>query len=331
MDRDQIREVLRDVFGRNFYMRDLGAWVSIKCPLAQWTHEKGHDGTPSAGVSVDPNGPSGFNCFTCKNAGPFSRMLEFYSDFSGEDLSDLIEELQENEFLGPRTMQSWDQIRQNNVTEVAMPIDEGLFMDLYDSAEGHPYLKRRGISRATTRKLELLYDPKDPADGEPRILFPVRGPDGLLYGFSGRATRKAAQLKVRDYCGLAKAQCVLGSHLAVTGRRAIVVEGLVDYAITHEYGECGCAVMHGNMTEHQAAIMLDIGKPTYLMYDNDKAGREGTEAAIGYLRGQLPVMLTKYPKIQIEDDSEKGWHWLKDPGEMLREEFEEMLTKARLL
>lgn len=331
MTRDEIKDVLRDVFGRNFVMKDLGVWVSIKCPLSQWTHEKGADNSASAGVSVNDAGSSGFNCFTCKNAGPLSHMLRTYSEFSGEDLDDLIEEIEENDFLGPRSIPSYDQLREHHLTEIAMPIDEGLYMDLYDSAANHPYLRKRGISEATARKLELLYDPKDPADKEPRILFPVRGVDGLLYGFSGRATQGKAKLKVRDYFGLVKAQAVLGSHLGVDARRVIAVEGLVDYAMCHEHGEAGCAVMHSNMTEWQAAIFKEMGKPTYLMYDDDKAGQEGNQIASRLLSGHVPLFRTYYPRVQIEDDTEEGWHWLKDPGETLPEELLAMIEQARLL
>lgn len=333
MDRHEIKEIMRDVFGRQFVMTDLGNWVGMKCPLATYTHERGMDRTPSAGISVDPNGTSGFNCFTCGpsgTAGPMSRMLQQYAEYSGENLDDLIEELEEGEFLGPRSVPDYDSIKAANVLEVAMPIDEGLYMDLYESAEGHPYLARRGISRATTRKLELMYDPKD-SEKEPRILFPVRGPDGLLYGFSGRATRDTARLKVRDYFGLAKAQCVLGSHFGAAADRIVVVEGLVDYASAHEFGECGCAVMHANITDYQADIIRGIGKPTFMMLDGDKAGSDGTKVAKQKLARHVPLFGTKYPRVKIEDKSDQGWHWLKDPGEALREEFLGMLDTAHLL
>lgn len=328
-----IKEIMRDVFGRQFVMTDLGNWVGMKCPLATYTHERGTDRTPSAGISVDPNGTSGFNCFTCGpsgTAGPMSRMLQQYADFSGENLDDLIEELEEGEFLGPRSIPDYDAIKSANVLEVAMPIDENLYMDLYESAVGHPYLARRGISKATTKKLELLYDPKD-TEKEPRILFPVRDQSGLLMGFSGRATRETARLKVRDYFGLAKAQCVLGSHFGDAAERIVVVEGLIDYASAYEFGECGCAVMHANITDYQADIIRSIGKPTFMMLDGDQAGRDGTKVARQKLGRHVPLFGTKYPKVRIEDKSEQGWHWLKDPGEAVEEEFLEMLDKAHLL
>lgn len=333
MERDQIREVLESVFGRGFPTADLGEWVSMRCPLAPWTHERGADSKPSAGVKVNDYGASGFNCFTCGpsgTAGPFSRMLAQYAEYTGEDLDELIEEIEEGEFLGPTTLPGYDKLLDTAGAEIAMPIDEGLYMDLYESAVGHPYLKRRGISKKTAKKLELLYDPKD-SEREPRILFPVRGIHGELYGFSGRATNPKARLKVRDYFGLAKSQCVLGAHFGAGAERVIAVEGLLDYASCHEFGEAGCAVMHANMTDHQADLFKEIGKPTYLMYDQDQAGREGTQVAIRKLRRQVPLLGTTYPRVKIEDKSEQGWHWLKDPGEVERDEFLEMLDKARIL
>lgn len=330
MERNQVKDVMREVFGRNFEMSDLGDWVGMRCPISQWTHERGRDNTPSAGISVDPNGMSIFNCFTCKNPRPMSAMLRDFAEYSGENLDDLLEEIEEGEFLGPRSLPTYEQIKQNRLDEIAMPIDEGLHMDLYESAVGHPYLKDRGISDKTARDMELLYDPGD-SEGDPRILFPVRGPDGMLYGFSGRATAPGARLKVRDYFGLAKAQSVLGAHLAGDAKRIVIVEGLVDTALAHEMGECGCGVMHSTMTKFQAEIILEINKPTYLMYDNDKAGDGGTAAAIRHLAGNVPLFGTTYPEVWIDDDSEEGGHWLKDPGEMIETEFKEMLAKAHLL
>ncbi len=335
MDRTAVREVLKDVFGANLPMKDIGKWVSIRCPLAPWTHAHGHDGSPSAGVSCDPNGTSMFNCFTCHNPGPLHKMLAKYAEYTGEDLYDLIEELTEEEYLGPRTIADWDTNKAGHEKVAQMPLDEGIFMDLYDSAAGHPYLKARGISDAIACKLELMFDPHDPDDGFPRILFPVRGPDGLLYGFSGRDITGRARLKVRDYSGLAKAENVLGSHLVTRDNpdKIVLVEGLFDYAMTHENGLCGCAVMHSTLTGAQAKIIRDLAKPTYLFYDNptiDKAGREGVELAGKLLYQYVPTMRVRYPKVEIEDDSEEGFHLAKDPGDLLKEEMDAMISDARI-
>jgi len=274
------------------------------------------------------------NCFTCHTKKPFHALIREYADYSGEDLDSLVREIEKEEFLGPRTLKGWDATKRARMEDIAMPIDEGIYMDLYPPAYNHPYVRGRGISEATARRLELLYDPGDTnSDRQKRILFPVRGPDGLLYGFSGRAVHKSAELKVRDYYGLKKAHCVLGSHLAVqdAGRHVLVVEGLFDYANAWECGQPGCAVMHSTMTDYQAAIFRDIGKKVYTFYDNDKAGKDGAATASKQLWRYLTVLNVKYPRVWIENPNEKGGgHWLKDPGEMLPEEFDEMIEKSTL-
>lgn len=334
MDRKSIHEVLDDVFGRSFVRQNNGDWILMTCPTARWTHEKGHDTRPSAGVSVKDNGTSIFNCFTCGRPRPFHAMLRDYAEYSGEDLDELIEELEEDEFLGPRSMPTFESLRgAEEDNAVLMPLDAMIYMDLYDSAAGHKYITRRGISDETANRLELKFDPKGPSDHEPRILFPVKGPDGSLYGFSGRAIRKTAKLKVRDYHGLPKSKCVLGSHLLTQDSvdKVLVVEGLFDYANGWECGFPTAAVMHSTMTEAQAEVLRDIGKPVYLFYDNDQAGRKGVKVAGALLADYVPVMTVKYPRIWIEDQSEEdGGHWLKDPGEMMPEEFDEMIAKAQM-
>lgn len=318
------------MMGRDWAMQDLGNWVSMRCPLAPWTHEKGHDSAPSFGISVKDDGTSIAHCFSCHFKHTIGTLIRQYADYSGDDLDELADEVEEGEFLGPRSAPTWEDLKHTD-EGVVMPINEGIYMDLYESAAGHPYLKDRGISKDTARKLELLYDPKDPADGFPRILFPVRGPDGLLYGFSGRATSPKAKLKVRDYAGLQKAEMVLGAHLARDAKRIIVVEGLVDYAAIHEMGEVGCAVMHSTMTESQADILKGLRRPTYGLYDNDQAGRDAYRTFKQRLLGHMPIFWGKYPRVKIEDDSEQGWHWLKDPGEMWPEDLEYALSNSRLI
>lgn len=333
MDKDQIREVVREVWG-DWKMQEISGWYSMRCPLARYLHEKAADKTPSAGISIHPEGTSIFNCFACGTKKPFHEMLRDYAEYTGEDLDDIIDELEEGEFLGPKSLPEFGSHREANLAEVLMPLNEGVYMDLYESAAGHPYLRKRGISNETAHKLELMFDPKDPADGFPRILFPVRGPGGQLYGFSGRDVTGRAGLKVRDYHGLKKAHCVLGSHIAARDSpdKVMIVEGLFDYANMHQQGYCGVAVMHSTMTEFQAAIVRDLPGAKYLFYDDDKAGYKGMDIAGPLLKNDSPTFEIEYPDIWIEDPKEAdGGHWLKDPGELEREEIEEMVAAAKLL
>lgn len=270
------------------------------------------------------------NCFTCGNRMPFHGMLRKYAGFSGEDLDDLIEELEEESYLGPRELPTWDAKDDDGMREQE-PLKQSVYLDLYDSARGHPYLRKRGISDATVDKLQLMVDPSDPADGEERILFPVFGADGELYGLSGRATHPEAKLKVRDYFGLRKAANILGAHLIAREKpnKVLLLEGLFDYANAWEQGYPAGAVMHSTLTARQAEIVRDFGLPTYLFYDDDEAGQKGCRVAGTALYRYLPVMKVRYPEIWVEEP-DGGEHRVKDPGELLAEDFEYMIQDCRL-
>lgn len=332
MDAREITEVLKDVFGRNFKAIESNGWLSIKCPLSKWTHERGADKRESAGISIKPNGVSVFNCFTCHNTMPIQGMLRKWAGYTGEDLGGLIEELEDAVYLGPRTIPTWDETRVQQTEEQA-PLDKAIYLDLYDSAAGHPYLAARGITDETAELLQLMLDPCDPSDGEERILFPVFGTDGELYGLSGRATNGNARLKVRDYFGLKKSANVLGAHLIAQRKPGyvLIVEGLFDYANCWNHGHPAVAVMHSTFTQKQAEIVRDFSLPTYPLYDDDKAGRHGSQECAAKLVQYVPVLMPQYPRVWLTDENEEeGGHWLKDPGEMLEEDFAHAISSAKL-
>lgn len=336
MDLDGLNQIIGDVFGPNTATKVINGWVSLRCPLAQWTHTTGRDSRASAGISIQPNNTSVFNCMTCHTKLPLQGLIARYAEYTGDDLEDLIAELEDEAYLGPRDIPAWGATRGTQEVE-PVPLDKNIYLDLYDSAAGHPYLASRGIDDETAELLQLKLDPADPADGEERILIPVFGPNGDLFGFSGRATRNIPKtdkrtLKVRDYAGLKKAHNLLGSHLVATHKPPyiLLMEGLFDYVNAWQQGYPGMAVMHSTFTEHQARIVRDIGLPVYLFYDNDAAGKDGAEIAGKMLVDYVPVMRVRYPEIWIEDEEEDGGHWVKDPGELIADDFKEMIDDARL-
>lgn len=333
MNLDDLNHLVTDVFGPNTDRKVINGWLSIRCPISQWTHEKGADTRASSGISIQDNATSVFNCYTCQTKVPLQELIRRYAEFSGEDLDALIAELEDEAYLGPRTIAKWGApvIPQN--LRPPTPINAELYMDLYDSAAGHRYLRKRGISDDTADFLELKVDPADPADGCERILFPVKGIEGLLYGFSGRDTTGRAKLKVRDYAGLEKAKCLLGAHLIEKERPQFIclVEGLFDYANMWQQGYPGLATMTSTLTKMQADLLKDIGLPVYFFFDDDKAGDGAMKTAAEALRRHVPIMKVRYPEIWVEDETEEGGgHFVKDPGELLAEDIEAMLADAIL-
>lgn len=267
------------------------------------------------------------NCFTCHRRGPVPWLLRLLSDKTGENYSGMADSIEAGEFFGGH-IPEWGEMRGED--SLPEPINKQEYFDLYDSAVGHPYLAKRGISRWAARECELLFDPGD--GGEPRILFPVYGYDKKLYGFSGRAIRSTAKLKVKDYFGLPKKRLLLGSHLLRGDERyVILVEGIVDYARMVTMGYPGMAFMSSTLTEWQAEILKEIGKPVYFFHDDDKAGKEARDNAKELLWRHIPVMKVRYPTDCTVETPEGDFRPPEDPAELTAEQVEEMIEDARLL
>lgn len=334
MDRNEIKEMLREVLGPNAELIDHPEFVGMHCPMAKWTHEKGIDSTPSAGISVkEDGGTSIYNCFVCgKGTVPwFLRQMEKYT---GESYTPIIRNIETGEFLGG-SLPNWGS--KKVVARVEKFLDKDVYLDLYDSAEGHPYFPSRAakhrevcLTDSTVRTLGLMVDPGDSA-GEERILFPVFNQGGDLYGFSGRATDDSAELRIRDYHGLPKARVLLGVHLVLPEDAFIVlVEGLFDYAVMVQYDYPAVAALHAGLTSEQARILVDLGKPVVLMYDNDQAGKDATEKAIKALKKHLPLSVVTYPKPPLNPRGRKI-KWLKDPAGCTKEQADQMIAKAKIV
>ncbi len=326
MDREAIKDLLREVVGPNVELVDHPKWVGLHCPLAPWKHAGGRDTSPSAGISVQEDGTSIFNCYGCHSKGPITYLLSELEKYTGESYRKLKAEIDGNEYLGG-ALPAWGEATTRKASKLT-PLDKSMYLDLYDSAEGHWYLESRGISDDTARAMELLVDPAD-SQLEERILFPVMGLGGELYGFSGRAVHSTAELKVRDYHGLQKAKLLLGEQLLREDDQFIVVvEGLFDVAKLVEYRYPVVGVMHSGITDAQYRRLLDLGKPLVLMFDNDAAGEDATDSVIKKLSGKLPLQTVKYPKRGSKGKPKPA---AKDPCACTLSEVEWMIEHSRIV
>jgi Toprim-like len=328
MKRRDITEFLRELTGRRIQTKVINGWVSISCPLATWTHQTGHDENPSFGVKIRDDGEiSIFNCLTCKKKGTLSHLARLYGNYSGRDVDHLIDEAEDLELLGPQ-LPLWDDL---GMTEVDLRPPTPLGAELEDIFEPayarnragcywvHPYLERRGISYGAARWMDLRID-EDDGHGVERIIFSVRGFGGPLYGYTGRATDDTVNPRIRDYYGLPKRACLLGADRI--GKRVLPIvlcEGLFDYAMLVTCGYMAVAAMHSGLTELQAQILRDIGRPVILMYDNDDAGRSGHRQAKRLLGDHIPLQKVRYPKGNMND-----------PGALSRERIDWMLKNSRV-
>jgi hypothetical protein len=286
-------------------------------------------------VHVNPEGYSGFNCFTCHQHGNLTQLITKLGSFRAEGDDDKEQWYRQ---LALRTMMAevpeefvpWDEARNAHQLEEMDPLDAALHLRMYPLAwedrDAMRYLKGRGVTKAAATALDIRYDPDSR-----RVLFPVYDWEQKLFGFTGRTTLPGpygrGHPKVRDYAGLRKERCLLGEHLMQDGKPTLVVEGL--FALAHMVsigvrGFCNpVATMGSHMSEAQRDILVDAGQPIYLLYDDDAAGDLGmfgpddnpkSNGAVGLLKPHLPTMVCLYPE------------GITDPDNLTLQQVADMLT-----
>jgi DNA primase len=315
LDKESIEELLREI-NPGAKLDEINGWVSCSCPLAEWTHEKGSDSSPSFGIRIDPEGISRFNCFTCHQHGDLPKLLKKLSRYTGEDYSSMISSVEVDDLLGG-PLPEWGK-KQKRAEKLGEPVDENLVY-AYEEARGHPYLRDRGVSNSVVDQFGIVIDPDN--RGATRILIPVRHVTGELYGFIGRATDDYTNPKVRDYNGLPKRLLLLGMNHAINDNRGytILVEGPFDALRLWSLGYPAVAAMHSTLTDAQAAILRNHARSLIVLFDNDQAGREGRNVVAEKMKKYMPVLKTAYPK---------GYN---DPGELNEKHMRRMIAHTKLI
>lgn len=332
MKSNEVKQLIREVFkiSPSKIVERRNGWINLPCPLAPWRHEKGHDNSPSFGISYGKD-TSIAHCYTCKFKHTVSTLLEEYQRHSGKDLSSLIESTKRDEFLGG-DLPSWDERGAEEDAErydPAKAIPKSKW-DIYEPATGHWYLHDRDIDDQTVADMHLMVDEHD-SEGEERILFPMFDREGRCYGMSGRAVSPDARIKARDYHGLDKRLFLLGLNLIQDHHPYIVlVEGLFDVARLVQYGIPVLGVLGSTLTDPQMEWLIDIGKPVIMMFDNDKAGRECCRVTLNKLKHHLPVCSVKYPDREVYDEKLNQLVSVNDPDQLLYEEVVEMIEAREL-
>lgn len=318
MDREGIHDFIRGTI-QDYDTKDEGEWVMTHCPMAAWTHPHGSDRNMSFGIKVNEYDQSIYNCYTCKSKGTLMMLLEELGGYTGDNFDTEIEGLKNGELLNA-TLPEWGKRSTFDSKWKGLPDPvSNDYLDIYDGASDHKYLRARGIDNDTVERLGLVIDPDD--KGHERILFPVFDVGGRFFGYTGRATGDGVEPRIRDYFGLPKRHLLLGAERIryEYASSITLVEGLFDYARLSTFTVNICAVMHSGVTPQQAAILKDFGLPIYVMFDNDKAGQEGALQVKEVLGQHVPLMKVRYPKGK------------NDPGELSADEYYEMIEDARLL
>lgn len=284
-------------------------WMHTSCPLAPWTHAKGTDRSASFAIKIENGGISAYKCMACRHHGRISSLARKLGHFREEDYDQIAREADHVE-MSEAEVPDFEDMHSHDDTP--MPLDEDLFEGAFDQIKEHPdavaYLKRRQVGKRAVERCGLEFDPE-----ARRIIFPVRGIEGELYGWTGRSILPNPKIKVKDYQGLPKRHLVMGQENWERGKPVLVVEGLFAYARLMQMGadefvNVG-AILGSHMTDEKAQRLKDFGEPVILLLDPDKAGDEGTfgilnedtgdrqaeTGAVHKLSSDVPVMVPAYP------------------------------------
>lgn len=328
MDRDGLHELMKSVDMRG--VKNEGDWVMAACPFSPYVEEHNYrlERNVSFGISVHKDKLSVYNCFTCHRRGTLTHLLENLQALDGNDYNQMIDELSVSEELGP-PLSGWrEEGKRLKRKEKVEPL-HWHYEDLYDPCpENHPYLRTRGVSADTCKRLQLKIDPDN--RGVERIMFPVWGVGGDFYGYTGRATDNEAVPKVRDYHGLPKRHMLLGIHLHKQADYICLAEGPVDYARGQSMGFPTVATMFSSVTEYQLDTLKKLGKTVYGFLDNDAAGKKGCREIAEQLIGHVPFMAVKWPTTVRKRPGATEPCAPGDVGQLFKVEMQRMIDRAQL-
>lgn len=314
MDSDGIQALLEEVRAEN--VRVYTKNVQCSCFLADWRegHSQGSDHAGSMGISIDPNGKSRVNCFSCHFGGTLVEALSALGRYSGRDYSKLIQSTGKAEELDPEyvanNLPKYDEVTHEEKF-VPTVVGESVFRMLNLSPGAHASIVKRGIEIATLKEWDTRYDPK-----HKRVVFPVHCRDSVqsgcastIVGASGRTVFPGGRPTYYNYFLFDKSQYLFGENFHSKETCGVVVEGILDavavrqelkkVGIDQEY--CVVGIMGSSASEGQAKKLIRWFDEVVLFLDNDPAGWTGSRKLAVRLQRSLMVRAVKYPKNSPDD------------------------------
>jgi DNA primase len=181
----------------------------------------------------------------------------------------------------------------------------------------HPYLRMRGIDRATAAEFGIgFYD--GPGLMHNRLVIPIQNQLGELVGYCGRAL-DAREPRYRFPPRFPKSQFLFNFHRAVATNfpQVIVVEGFFDCLKVHQAGfPFVVAIMGSALSEQQLRILVHSFRRIRLMLDGDAAGRRATAFIATRLAQHAPVEVIQLPGAT-------------QPDQLTASEIRELLNRRR--
>lgn len=221
MEQGNIERLLRLINCQN--IRRKPDWVMASCPFS-WLHSGGKDSSPSFGVRVNNDGPSGYNCFGChRSGGSLVDLLNTLNQNTSFDYNEAFDFVLENgnggsdlEFEDPA--QSWTsfgdespEINDSNLDDqresyfTLNPDDQpSVHPDALEKFEAcekhvHDYLLGRGFRKDVCIDWGVRVETN--RCGSERVVLPVYNYENDLVAYTRRVTWNEPTCQVCGYQG----------------------------------------------------------------------------------------------------------------------------------
>jgi len=332
-----------DVVGQYVHLTKKGGNHWGLCPFH---HEK------TASFSVSP-GKQIFHCFGCGKGGGVVRFVMEMENLSFPDAVAKLagqygmEMPVENEGAG-----QWKK-RRDHILELNKEAARFYRENLKDprGAQIAAYIQKRAISPKFSARFGLGaafnewdslikamtakgYDKRDLLDAglavagkngsiydkfRNRLMLPVIDIRGDVIGFTSRVMDDSTPkyLNTPETAIFKKRSILYGLNYAKTTKRnnLILVEGNIDVITLHQAGfDNTVAAMGTALTEEHIALLSKYTKEIVLCYDNDAAGEEATQRALGLMKNSdLAVKVLRLPRRRTEN------------GEMVKQDADDFI------
>lgn len=289
-----IKNVLTALGVNKYYVRS-SAEVDLSCPFAPWTHAGFADTRPSAGITINDNGVSLFNCFTCARKGTLHTMVRQLTDLDQRfavALPLVTEERKNGLDYALEEALRWYQPKQSMARANDYAVRSEKELDTFPSGrkEVAEYMQGRGILPDAVAAWDCRYDAANN-----RAVFPVRDKQGKLVGLVGRALDQRTPAH-HNYWHFRRGSFLFGEHKIVEESTIVVVEGVIDAIKISQFVANPVATFGAQVTDYQIDKLLSWQQPICLMFDGDEAGRKATKSVGDRLKGRTTLMCINLPE-----------------------------------
>jgi hypothetical protein len=260
-----------------------GDWLRSSCPLAFHRHRAGKDSKPSFGLYIEPEGKSGYLCYSCQIRGRDLNALVWEIIYARKapaypppdmDLV-LAQEIIGNESdTGYTVADDWSpHPPKQEFAELPGWWLES-FPSVFKFADAMSYLKKRGVPPSLWSDLELRYD-----TGRKMVTFPFYSMAGKLAGMRGRSIIASGSYAHHDYSWNSNnnTKLVLYNENNIDWKKpVVVVEGEFDLCKVVQYYPNAVANLTATLSAPKLET-LELAVSLIGFFDNDEAGRHASQ------------------------------------------------------